>query len=154
MNICPITGKPCNKAKNVLIQKLDYSGSVSEYECCGECVDNINSPFASNLLHNLGVLNLMQLQQTATCTCGASLQEIKVKGIGCPQCYITFKEDLEALILRLQAGTTEHKGKTPQPKDTESLKREMKKAVQEERYEDAAKYRDRIKSLEQAVYGN
>lgn len=153
MDICPITGKPCNKVKNIFVQQ-QVDGEVSQYECCNDCMGGINAPFVNNLLHTLGILNTMQRPQGVECTCGSSLQDLKRKGIGCPQCYITFGKDLVELIPRVQAGETEHKGKIPKPKDLESLKIGMKKAIQEERYEDAAKYRDKIKELEKSLNGN
>jgi protein arginine kinase activator len=145
MENCPITGKPCNKAKNVYVQKQE-NGQVTDFYCCNECVGEIHQPFLHTLLHTLGVLNSMQ-PEMPRCKCGSSLQDIKSKGIGCPDCYTTFKDQLSELVFRVQYGGFDHQGKTPKF-NLESLKTNMQKAIQEERYEDAATYRDRIKSLE------
>lgn len=106
--------------------------------------------------------------------CGHSLREFqKTSFLGCEHCYESFKEELSKLIPRLQ-GATDHKGYIPEnfqerqkemeeqeekiknvtseePIDEiEELKAKLNLAVEEERYEDAASYRDQIKKLEES----
>lgn len=81
--------------------------------------------------------------------CGFSLHEIKSGGrFGCKECYKTFKEQIANLLPHIQAGAKTHLGKKPKDR-TMSLKEKMQKAIEEERYEDAAEFRDAIKKLEQ-----
>ena len=106
-----------------------------------------------------------------TCkSCGLSFDDIVNNGrLGCPDCYDTFESRLDPILKRMQ-GSNRHIGrlgeipekkvnvkkpvakKAKEPKkDEESkiekLEKDLKEAVKEERYEDAAKIRDEIKKL-------
>ncbi len=77
--------------------------------------------------------------------------------LGCPHDYDTFRAELTTLLDNIH-GETKHVGKMPrrypQTKKLESelthLRTQLKQAVQREEYEEAAKLRDRIKTLEEA----
>ncbi len=88
--------------------------------------------------------------------CGYTYEDFKKNGrLGCAKCYQTFSEELYPLINKIH-GSTEHIGKYPQKqmkikkkKDEISiLKKRLAKLVQEERYEEAAIVRDKIKEIE------
>ncbi len=112
------------------------------------------------------------------CKCGWTGENLKKTGyLGCPVCYKTFSKALSPLLRRIH-GNNKHIGKKPSkisftehiivdqqpPEETYteipaqrlsgkldelvSLKAQLDAAVKEERYEDAAKFRDRIKGLE------
>jgi len=102
-----------------------------------------------------------------TCpVCGSSFSDFQRKSLlGCSNCYDIFKSKLEPIIINYQ-GSNKHIGKGSQYKEgtpilkvnksnevsqpeLETLKRDLKKAINEERYEDAATIRDKIKLLEQ-----
>lgn len=99
---------------------------------------------------------LAQLDQQACPVCGITFFEFRNQGrLGCPHDYICFEQQLEPLIVNIH-GETEHTGKTPRraaagsEKKTQliRLRREMKEAVAEERYEQASELRDRIARIE------
>ena len=101
---------------------------------------------------------LEQLDQQSCPVCGITFYEFRSRGrLGCPHDYVCFKTQLEPLILNIH-GELEHTGKTPKRCPTKSrertelirLRREMKEAVAEERYEQASKIRDKIQQIEQA----
>ncbi len=99
-----------------------------------------------------------------TCkTCGLSFDDIVNNGrLGCPDCYETFESRLDPILKRMQ-GANRHIGRlgeipektvkntaTPQEKEPEvqeieKLEKDLRNAIKEERYEDAAKIRDEIK---------
>jgi protein arginine kinase activator len=105
------------------------------------------------------------------CKCGWTNIDLKKTGyLGCPLCYKTFNRALTPLLRRIH-GSNKHIGKIPtkitftEPVIAEKeaaeplgapgnideflrLKRELDAAVKEERYEEAANLRDRIKMLE------
>ncbi len=86
--------------------------------------------------------------------CGATISDLRNIGrFGCAECYQTFKDQIEILLPQAHAGATRHCGKRPKC-SVDALKKEMQKAVSEERYEDAAKFRDRIKELEKLANGD
>jgi protein arginine kinase activator len=75
--------------------------------------------------------------------------------LGCPYDYVCFQTELEPLIVNIH-GETEHLGKKPShyAEGTENrtqlirLRREMKDAITQERYERASELRDEIKAIE------
>ena len=113
--------------------------------------------------------NNKELQEKAaglTCpVCGRTYQEFAENGVfGCSACYEAFEPVLNDALISMQ-GTASHQGKGPQKdeKDTdpgdpfheeavspeeelEILEARLQEAVREERYEDAAHYRDEILS--------
>ena len=99
---------------------------------------------------------LSRLDQRACPVCGITFYEFRHVGrLGCPHDYVCFEKELEPLIVNIH-GDAEHKGKKPKlgsggtDDQTEliRLRREMKSAVEEERYEEASKMRDRIREIE------
>lgn len=90
--------------------------------------------------------------------CGVKFVEFRNTGrLGCPHDYQAFREELLPLLENIH-GETKHTGKTPrrfpQTQETQSeltnLRGRLKSAVSKEDYEEAAKIRDRIKTLEEA----
>lgn len=88
--------------------------------------------------------------------CGTTFAEYRSTGrLGCPIDYDTFHEDLVALLENVH-GETRHNGKVPlnlarhrQHQDELSrLGKELQGAITRENYEEAAKFRDLIKTLE------
>lgn len=77
--------------------------------------------------------------------------------LGCPDDYEVFRNELMPLLESIH-GETKHCGKTPrrrpQTKITEAelvqLRQRLKRAVEREDYEEAAKVRDQIRTLEEA----
>jgi len=75
--------------------------------------------------------------------------------LGCPDCYVSFGAQLKPL-LRKAHGSTTHSGKAPtkdgpeltRKKEIRALYKDLEKAVDKERYEDAAGIRDKIRELE------
>jgi len=113
--------------------------------------------------------------------CGFTRAHLKKIGrMGCPQCYQTFADDLDNMLRAMHKGTR-HVGKAPgRPLTTAELSRKpapastatapppapsalslkkkladlkeaIEKAITEERYEDAAKLRDEVKSMESKI---
>jgi protein arginine kinase activator len=87
--------------------------------------------------------------------CGMSFSDFsKVGRLGCGNCYLTFRGQLNDLLRKVHGSTT-HRGKSPhsgkdvmRPLWEESkLHEELKKAIQDEDFEKAAELRDRIKTL-------
>lgn len=75
---------------------------------------------------------------------------------GCSVCYETFSKRLAAIFRRVHSGNTKHFGKIPKrtgghlhtKKKIAELKKYLKQLIEEEAFEQAAKVRDEIRSLE------
>lgn len=90
-------------------------------------------------------------------SCGMTSEQFREVGrLGCARCYEAFDDLLRPIVRRTQAGTA-HRGlaprrlaAAPEPNDLEALKGQLKQAVKEERYEEAARLRDRIRENSKA----
>lgn len=97
------------------------------------------------------------------CACGTTWETIRDEGhVGCAACYQTFRESLNGVMARVQSGL-EHTGKTPRAAAKraqhgrnlqkrrqhalEMLRNRLESAVAGEKYEEAAKLRDKIREL-------
>ena len=81
-------------------------------------------------------------------SCGCTPEDInQTHRLGCAECYTTFKEPVQLGIQKYQFGD-KHAGKAPSAWTSKIKVREMeealKKAVSEERYEDAAELQKAI----------
>ncbi len=115
----------------------------------------------------------VSLQEEKSCPlCHTTYADFAKSGkLGCSQCYTTFAKELSPLLYRLHA-TTEHRGKKPNVVQTaktlqvpsqneaqlqtkklspkEKLQKDLAEMVAQERYEEAAIIRDKIKEMEKA----
>ena len=89
--------------------------------------------------------------------CGYTPTEFKKTGrFGCPQCYETFSDLLDPMLGNMHKGIS-HIGKVPERAlerknlhdRLDQLENELKSAIEAERYEDAAKYRDELIQVRQ-----
>ncbi|MCL2527412.1 MAG: UvrB/UvrC motif-containing protein [Defluviitaleaceae bacterium] len=89
-------------------------------------------------------------------TCGLSYEEFKASGkLGCEACYQAFPKEIVALFKSVQS-SSHHEGKFPkrfgtqmrQQREVDKLRTCLKSAIENENYEEAAKIRDQIRSLE------
>ena len=93
--------------------------------------------------------------------CGLTQADFKKSGrLGCAQCYQAFAEGLESLLKSMHKGI-KHVGKVPvaakQARESgdrlKTLERQMRKAIEEERFEQAAVLRDEINQLRAKTVG-
>ena len=88
-----------------------------------------------------------------TCpTCGLKYAAFRADGrLGCPDDYDAFRAALEPLLDRIHRGTR-HQGKAPRAAgrraELGNLRDQLQAAVAAEKYEDAARLRDRIRQKE------
>ena len=99
---------------------------------------------------------LDEIDQQVCPSCGISFKEFRAGGrLGCPHDYTVFEDELLPLLENIH-GETEHVGKVPKRAPDSSqrqfklikLRSELRAAVEEERYEEAARIRDEIQSIE------
>ncbi len=128
--------------------------------------------FFGGLLDDYGEEEFMPLLNTVKelkCdNCNLTYDEFVNQGkFGCEECYDTFSNKIDSLLKRLHGSSkyvgrkalnsnskniernnkVEEKKKSKETK-LEKLQNDLKKAIEEERYEDAAKIRDEIKNTQ------
>jgi len=110
---------------------------------------------------------LSEVKQIKCDSCGSSFDDIINTGrYGCANCYDVFEDRMDPILKKLQ-GANRHNGRLGKISDNkikfeknesnksinnsenklEKLQDDLKKAIKEERYEDAAKIRDKIKEM-------
>lgn len=129
------------------------------------------SSFFGGLLEDFGTTDFMPLfneVKALKCdNCGYTFEDIVNTGrLGCGNCYSVFEERLDPIIKKIQGSNThigrsgkiidnkigkkfdENKDETSQHiSKLDKLQKDLKQAIKDERYEDAAKIRDEIKEL-------
>lgn len=154
---------------NTHIKRI-INGEKEEMYLCEECAKELGvmdefkfepftmDSFFGNLL-GAGASAFNSLAGIDRCsTCGSSFNDIiKTGKVGCADCYSKFGEKLSPSIEKLH-GKSKHIGKfvtyeedeiSNNVNELDNLKAELKLAIQEQRFEDAAVIRDKIKSLSQ-----
>lgn len=155
----------CNECKinqaTVHITKI-INGIKKEMHICGECAKKLESLGGFKLVNESG--NFMPMlsfsleegkSKGKICSsCGTKLSDFNNSGyLGCTHCYTEFADYLLPIIKRVQRGL-KHIGKIPKDngelsavREYERLSTELKAAVEEERYEDAASIRDKLRKI-------
>lgn len=151
------------RTANVHFTQIKNNAKVDIY-LCEQCAKKISqtefvAPFGFNDLINglFGTQLKQELPTVLKCNnCGMEYNEfLKSSRVGCAQCYKAFEPKLDPIIKRLH-GNAEHHGKVPGrvssninvPNEIEKLKQLLNESIQKEEYEESAKIRDRIRSLE------
>lgn len=161
--VCEVCGK--NEATVHVTEILD--DKMTELHLCEGCAREkgaaAKQSFSiADLLAGLADISTVMGPEEAVkrkCpVCGLSYKDFRNIGrLGCGECYDTFKESLLPLLKRIH-GSSQHLGKSPSRKkrivksgvDIQELKDKLSRAVQLERYEDAARFRDQIRALEKS----
>jgi protein arginine kinase activator len=148
----------------------------SEVHLCESCAREIGlnsklSNFSLSIPEMLSFLDVSEVDEYpagSVCkSCGVSFMDYsKENKLGCPDCYSYLEDSLKSVIAGYH-GAVRHVGKQPSgltavaagtvprpvravaaKKTVEELKKQLDRAVYEERYEEAAILRDRINEME------
>lgn len=144
-------------SKKLGIGKMNFSIPIDFSNFFEDFMEDFSAPEYMPLMQELKTLHCDQ--------CGYSFDDIVNSGkLGCGNCYNTFDERLDPIIKRIQ-GANKHIGRIGKitekanSKETNNtsehindelnnLQVQLKQAIKEERYEEAAKIRDQIKKFE------
>ena len=155
----------CGKNHATTHIRTVVNGVVREMNLCGYCAaaggytDISHNSLAGMLASMFGEISSSgrTSNQVKCPVCGATFSDIAETGrMGCAECYTTFNRELLPYLKRVH-GSTHHAGKVPnsaplmvkpQKETVESLRMELNRLVSEEKYEEAAVIRDKIKELE------
>ena len=144
------------------------NNSVTEIHLCQNCAQFEDKTISEDFtLHGLfavheqeGTPSVTDADAAQQCSsCGASFGDILSHGrLGCAEGYTMFGEKLATLIEKVH-GASQHVGKIPRMKGkglrarSELLRyrSQLRKAIEVENYEEAARLRDLIREIEQRV---
>ena len=171
---CDICGK--KKATVHLTEIVDQQ--MSEMHLCEECARQKSVQMEQQFgladllagLADMGAKGTATTKETAaaaaktaaiTCAkCGTTYDDFRKFGrLGCGHCYISFKEQLDALLKKIH-GSNHHLGKMiakskkssaavkGKKDDLSSLRQDLQEAIHSEDFEKAATIRDKIREME------
>lgn len=144
------------------------SGKRNERHLCEGCARELKVPHNSsvsmkelmNVLMDKGEVGQEKGGSKLRCPdCGITFPEFKKQGrFGCANDYVVFRKELLSLLDKIH-DSTQYFGKVPSMKDASpvnlreliALRQRLKDVVRSERYEEAARIRDRIMEIEQIL---
>lgn len=160
--------KPCESCKqaraSILLTDIQKGGELRERHLCEACAEREGiTPKPVNVMAQLSAFvqsgkDVSEQIAGLTCPqCKLTFVEFRNNGLlGCPTDYDAFEKALAPLIERAHQGASHHVGKTPKrlgmhrsaDGDLIRLRRELTRAVDDERFEEAARIRDTIRTME------
>lgn len=153
----------CNKEATVHLTQI-VNNKIHKVDLCESCAQKkgVTDPQGFSLADLLSKTTFTpEANETQlTCPkCGLQTADFRRTGrLGCAACFEVFADVIRPVLEDMHVGTS-HKGKVPvlaltrqnSQAQLQSLKDALARAILEEAYEEAAKYRDEIKEMEQAV---
>jgi len=152
----------CGKPATIHLTQI-VEGEIRKVDLCESCQvnDSMASDFDLEPFAKLaeGVATAVQQQsgKAHVCgQCGCDDEQLHKSGrFGCPDCYEAFEPLLPEMLRRIQSGVV-HVGKVPVKgiqrqeigRREKELRRNLENAIREERFEDAAVFRDQLRQLE------
>lgn len=169
----------CNKNIANVYLKNNINGNVTENRLCSSCASelysnsyipiinmlngNIESDIFSMLNFNKNAPALQSVEEKTVCPmCGQAFSDIVKSGkAGCGKCYEIFKNEFMPNIIKIH-GTANHTGKIPKSRGLyinakrkiNELNIRMKKAIEEQSFEEAAVIRDEINKINNEMQNN
>ncbi len=167
----------CGKNEANIKYTQIINGVKKEMKLCEKCskelgIDDINfnmpidfSSFLGDLISDYeenSFMPMMYTRKELKCNhCNTTYSEFLNTGkFGCAECYDAFSSKIESVLKRIHGsnkylgrkskGIVNKEEKLKEQKEDDKLKKlekELKQAIKEERYEDAAKIRDEIKNI-------
>lgn len=155
----------CGKNNATTHIRTVVNGVVTEKKLCGYCAaeEGYNGLSHKGLAQMLASMfddsPALLVDNSIRCSCcNSTFSDIASKGkVGCPECYKTFYNELLPYLKRVH-GSTKHSGKIPnrapltvkkQEDTVGDLRMKLNDLVRQEKFEEAAIIRDKIKKLEE-----
>lgn len=156
----------CSKPATVHLTQI-VNNKIVKVDLCEECAQakGVTDPQGFSLADMLNKTNLVESSSSSSerqlkCdACGMTTADFRRTGrLGCADCYDTFVPLLRPVLEDMHAGIV-HKGKIPvlalerqsSAAELQGLENALLRAIEEEAYEDAARFRDQIRALKEAT---
>lgn len=150
-----MTCQGCGKHEAQVHLKQVFNGLVQELHLCADCARQAGYEDKNPLSIAELFMGLDARDPIAPASCpGCGLTETdlrKEQRMGCPRCYETFADEIRPMLESMQGALT-HTGKCPARQraavELAGLREALRRAVEAQAFEDAARLRDRIRALE------
>lgn len=155
----------CGKREATVKYYENINGVKKELHFCSECASKLGFAHFPDIFSPMfvSIPDYLEEEEIKCPKCGYTLDDYTKTGLfGCPECYNTFNENLDELFLKIHGKNRHVKEKNKVLKNKKNsevkltkdekiakLKEEIKKLIEEEKYEEAAVVRDKIKKLEE-----
>ena len=154
----------CKKEIAVVYVEQIINNNKVEINLCENCAKNIgvmnfDMPVGINEFFSNFMTSSTGQREKICERCNTTYSDFKNTGkIGCSDCYDTFDDALEPLLKRIH-GSNVHSGKIPEYENEKlkepsiefvtktQLRKQLDEAISDERYEDAARIRDKLKEM-------
>ena len=156
----------CGKNEAHVSITVTTGQGVTTRHLCHECMKKMESSLAAGDIQSFlsSILSVLQAEKKSEdkpeviCSgCGMRYEDFEHTGrLGCAQCYRDFAEQLKPLLQRVH-GRVQHAGRKPAAFKPDPaalldekillLRQKMEEAVAVENFEEAARYRDELRSL-------
>lgn len=149
----------CGKREATVKYYENINGTKKEFHLCSDCGNKLGFTHFSDIFSPMFVsIPDFSDNEIIKCEkCGYTLDDYTKTGLfGCSECYNTFNENLDELFLKIH-GKNRHvkctKVKTKKKninkkEQVEELKKQIQELIKQEKYEEAAIIRDKIRKLE------
>ena len=146
----------CGKNNANITYNQNINGEVTNLNLCEECAHKLGIFNSFDDIFSPMVLDLDYiLPEEIKCKkCGYTLSKYRNSGLfGCDSCYDTFKNEIDSILLKLQGKNRNvqklesNKNDKPESQE-EKLRKELEQLVKDEKFEEAAVVREKIKKLE------
>ena len=148
----------CGKNNANITYKQNINGEIINLNLCESCAHKLGIFNSFDDIFSPMILDLDYiLPEEIKCPkCGYTFSKYKATGLfGCDECYNTFKKEIDSILPKIQ-GKNRHVEKISKKStmkdekltELDKLKEELQQLIKEEKFEDAAVIRDKIKALE------
>ena len=145
----------CGKNNASITYKQNINGKKITLNLCDNCAHEIGIFNSFDDIFSPMILDFEYvLPEEIKCKkCGYTLSKYRSTGLfGCDECYNTFKKEIDAILLKIQGKNRQIKEEKNIKKESinqvDKLKQELQELVKQEKFEEAAVIRDKIKDLE------
>lgn len=154
----------CSNPATVHLTQI-VNNKIIKVDLCESCaqakgVTDSEGFSLADLLHKTSSPSEGAAEPKLECSdCGLTTADFRKTGrLGCASCYRIFTPLVRPVLEDMHAGT-HHKGKIPEvalarqtsAAELQGLEAALQRAIEEEAYEEAAKYRDQIKAIKDAA---
>ena len=149
----------CGKNNANIKYNQNINGEVINLNLCEECAQKLGIFNSFDDIFSPMIMDFdYVLPEEIKCKkCGYTLSKYRSTGLfGCEECYNTFKKEIDSLLPKIQ-GKNRHvnkkarkvkNAKNTQMSELDKLKEELKQLIEQEKFEEAAVVRDKIKNME------